>query len=82
MILPNTDSAHAMHAAERLVRLASAVESQTGKGPISRTISIGVSTSVSGEPEMEEMTALADKALYRAKAEGRDRAYASDNIVE
>ena len=82
VILPNTDSAHAMHAAERLVRLASAVESQTGKGPISRTISIGVSTSVSGEPEMDEMTALADKALYRAKAEGRDRAYASDNNVE
>ncbi len=82
VILPNTDSAHAMHAAERLVRLASAVESQTGKGEISRTISIGVSTSVSGEPEMDEMTALADKALYRAKAEGRDRAYASDNNVE
>jgi diguanylate cyclase (GGDEF)-like protein len=81
VILPNTDTAHAMHAAERLVRLASAAESQTGKGAISRTISIGVSTSVSGKLEMDEMTALADEALYRAKAEGRDRAYASINKI-
>jgi diguanylate cyclase (GGDEF)-like protein len=81
VVLPNTDAAHAMHAAERLVRLASAVESQTGKGLVSRTISIGVSTSDSGKLEMDEMTALADAALYRAKAEGRDRAYASSNTV-
>jgi diguanylate cyclase (GGDEF)-like protein len=57
------------------------VESQTRKGRVSRTISIGVSTSVSGELEVDEMTALADEALYRAKAEGRDRAYASNNKV-
>ena len=41
--------------------------------PLSVTVSIGVATSKSGESDPDQVIQSADKALYRAKAAGRNR---------
>jgi diguanylate cyclase (GGDEF)-like protein len=63
----------AVQMAERLRRLVEATSAQAGGVALKATVSIGVaglpSTSVKTP---EELVEVADKALYRAKAEGRN----------
>lgn len=40
---------------------------------IKHTVSIGIASLVDDDPDLESMLIRADKALYRAKDEGRDR---------
>jgi diguanylate cyclase (GGDEF)-like protein/PAS domain S-box-containing protein len=68
-ILPETGGESAVAAAER-VRLAIAAETFTGVGHL--TISLGVCDLDEGETA-SELIRLADRALYWAKAGGRDR---------
>lgn len=73
VLLPATDAAGIRQAAERL-RLA--VESEPMSCSDVRlpvTISIGASMRLTGEADAEAMLRRADQALYRAKAEGRNR---------
>jgi diguanylate cyclase (GGDEF)-like protein len=72
VILPATDEAGAMSAAERLrATLAATQVANDGDGPISFTVSIGVALSRGQDPA--DLLRRCDVAMYAAKAGGRDR---------
>jgi diguanylate cyclase (GGDEF)-like protein len=78
VILPGTDLAGANVVAERLrARLAARKLESPDGSPLAITASFGIATFV--EPlTAAELIAAADEALYRAKAEGRNRVIAAD----
>ncbi|MCP8467319.1 GGDEF domain-containing protein [Pseudomonas sp. ZM23] len=73
-ILPETDPQQALQVAERL---RTAVQSLIFTGEdgsrLDLTLSIGVAERRPGEVRLEDLLARADRALYRAKAGGRNR---------
>ena len=69
LLLPETSQEEAITVAERI--LAHVAEPRDGLPPI--TVSIGVATNRSDEDRMDALLARADKALYKAKDEGRNR---------
>lgn len=74
VLLPGAELERALELAEGLC---SAVREISGFGELSVTASLGVSASRPGERfDFEAVFDEADQALYRAKAEGRDRAFA------
>ncbi len=75
VILHQCDAAQAEITANRILTMISALECDTEKGPFSRTVSIGASTSPEGKIELDNMVLCADQALYRAKAEGKNRVH-------
>lgn len=74
VLLPNTHLQGAKHIAEKLRQSVKSKPIRTAKGDISITISQGVA-SITSPSAQDESTLLknADLALYRAKANGRDR---------
>lgn len=75
LLLPDTGTSEASHVAKRILRAFSQATVMTGDG---REVGISASIGVSGGvPSCQESTECifedADKALYRAKAEGRGR---------
>lgn len=75
ILLPNTPAADAYNVADR-VRSTLAGTRYTGLGlppEDNVTISVGVATCPKDTTVLEELLELADKALYAAKAQGRDR---------
>jgi diguanylate cyclase (GGDEF)-like protein len=75
ILLPNTPATNAYNVADR-VRATVAATRYTGLGlppEDNVTISIGVATCPRDATVLEELLELADKALYAAKAQGRDR---------
>ncbi len=81
VILPYTDRAGARVVVERLrVAVASCAFVPKGRmAPLTVSISIGCATSNPGSDAHEELLRAADAALYRAKAEGKDRAVIADD---
>ncbi|GAB4511652.1 MAG: hypothetical protein Tsb0026_14860 [Sulfuricaulis sp.] len=81
VILPETDTRNAVLLAERL---RTAVEAMGYAHPTSKiscnvTVSIGVASLVpAGQQTSDELIAMADRALYRAKQTGRNRVVADD----
>ncbi len=73
VVMPHTDLNSAMLAAERFRRT---VEAHEGF-PRSVTISVGVAQYLDEMTSPEELVKLADKALYRAKEQGRNRVCAN-----
>jgi two-component system cell cycle response regulator len=72
VIAPNTDASAALLLAERI---RSAIQSHQPKDlalPRPMTVSIGVAGSVGGKPGWNELIKLADQALYKIKAGGRN----------
>lgn len=74
LLMPDTGLAGATHVAERLRKvLAASPISVSGGQEVRLTVSIGVAA-WSGEPEeLAGLMKRSDEALYRAKAEGRNR---------
>jgi len=78
VILPNTSAEMAFDIAERIRIKVKGLQIAHSKSPISQyvTLSLGVSSIVPHrESSPEELIATADRALYRAKEQGRDRTY-------
>jgi diguanylate cyclase (GGDEF)-like protein len=73
MVLPNTDPAAARHSAERLFARLSIASNGAGRAV---TVSVGIATfepARARSTTAEQLEALADRALYAAKAAGRNQ---------
>jgi diguanylate cyclase (GGDEF)-like protein len=74
VILPETNAQEAWEAAERLRRAIAATDIEVDDGPpLHVTVSIGIATLTDKLSDIDAMLRLADKALYSAKHEGRNR---------
>lgn len=77
IVLPGTHFAGALELAERLRRRVAGIRIKSGHPePISLTASIGVATLQQGDT-LEQLLMAADKALYQAKRQGRDKVVAA-----
>ena len=74
IFLPDTPSLGAQQVAETLRQEIAAVKIGPDSHPIGITISIGVAAVIPGELDAKALIHRADKALYRAKHAGRNRA--------
>jgi diguanylate cyclase (GGDEF)-like protein len=72
MLLPNTNAEGALHLAERVVAAAAACEVLTGELKLRFTVSVGSTELGQDDSSFEPVFARADKALYEAKAGGRN----------
>jgi diguanylate cyclase (GGDEF)-like protein/PAS domain S-box-containing protein len=74
VLLPSTDIEGANNTAEKLRTMVEAKLFEDGQHSTHLTISVGsVSLKRHAPPDMRSMLAFADKALYRAKSDGRNR---------
>ena len=71
--MPETNAAGALKAAERLREILATARFDANGKPRSITVSIGVATLLRDELTIDHAIARADRALYRAKAAGRNR---------
>ncbi|WP_306591224.1 GGDEF domain-containing protein [Geothrix sp. 21YS21S-4] len=74
MVLPETDLSGAVPFAERLRQALAAAPVLLPSGPLQVTCSLGLAERQPGDVEAGQLLSRADAALYRAKAEGRNRA--------
>ncbi|MBD1391375.1 GGDEF domain-containing protein [Neiella sp. HB171785] len=72
-ILPECDTAAAMICAERVRQLIAGEKAHFATGTVVVTASVGIAQMAVDEP-LEQLIERADKALYEAKGQGRDRA--------
>jgi diguanylate cyclase (GGDEF)-like protein len=77
-LLPETDKRSAAEAAERLRHEMSSRPVETPRGPVSFTVSLGVAGLRPQDESWEDLMNRADRALYQAKAAGRDRVRTAD----
>lgn len=72
-LLPETDSDGAGLVAERVRQAVEAQELKAPQGPVKLTVSIGVSLLRETDGELKDLLSRADRALYQAKEQGRNR---------
>jgi diguanylate cyclase (GGDEF)-like protein len=78
-MMPETNLEDAVSFAEKIRCLVEQTEIQTQAGPVCATVSIGVaSVPHSRIRHAKELVVQADKALYRAKRNGRNRVQAEN----
>ncbi|MDN0073426.1 GGDEF domain-containing protein [Crenobacter sp. SG2303] len=73
VLLPNTTQSSAVRIAERLRRHAEALDVALPTGQVMMTISLGVAELRPGDRDLAGLFARADRALYDAKHQGRNR---------
>ncbi len=72
LLFPNSDMTNTIRVAERIRQDICSTPILTSAGPIPVTISLGVASIQSDEDTLISLLIRADKALYRAKQEGRN----------
>ncbi len=72
-LLPNTSQSEALALAERIRSRFAGSPLRFGATPVAVTVSAGVAPSSEAGRTLDGLFAAADRALYRAKAKGRDR---------
>jgi diguanylate cyclase (GGDEF)-like protein len=82
VLLQGIDDSHAFAAAERLRRAVAGVSMRVGDQTITPTASVGVACLAPEDKGFDTLLIRADRALYRAKAEGRDRVVMAGAIGE
>ncbi len=78
MLLPETGIEGAWIAADRVLRSIREMPTQTGHGPKSITVSIGLASFPEHGRTESDLLAAADAALYAAKHAGKDRVAVAD----
>lgn len=78
LVLPDTTVGEGMVVAERLRR---AIEQRSAERGPAVTLSLGVACTAQVGPTSEALHRSADRALYAAKAQGRNRAVAAERIA-
>lgn len=73
ILLPKTNTEQAKDLAERLRYAIEVMQIESGRGLISRTVSIGIASLQSGKMDVDEIIRHADEAMYRAKQEGGNK---------
>ncbi len=73
ILLPDTDATGAYEFAERLRQQLADQPARCGEEDIPITVSIGVSAFMPQDGHIDIILARADRGLYRAKANGRNR---------
>ncbi|MBU1665018.1 MAG: PAS domain S-box protein, partial [Gammaproteobacteria bacterium] len=73
ILLPDTEADGAHEFAERLRQLVAAQPTHGESGDIPITLSIGVTSFAAQDSDIDAILARADRALYRAKENGRNR---------
>ena len=76
-LLPVGDLGEAIAIAERVRRNFAEAAARFAGGELLPTVSIGVALGLNCKTEVEDLLGVADEALYRAKANGRNRVEAS-----
>ncbi|MFA7430838.1 MAG: sensor domain-containing diguanylate cyclase [Rhodospirillaceae bacterium] len=77
VVLPETEAANAIQAAERLRRaVGGTAHGVEGLGAV--TVSVGVAELIDGDQGLQDLMDRADHALYRAKRLGRNRVESSE----
>jgi diguanylate cyclase (GGDEF)-like protein len=74
MLLPETDGAQAHIVADRLRQQLKQSPITSDGNPVTVTVSIGLAEASVSMPSIDALLKAADRALYQAKAAGRDRA--------
>jgi diguanylate cyclase (GGDEF)-like protein len=72
-VLEGTDRAGARQLAERIREEVSAQTYESSKGPFKATLSLGVAVYPDDGKSKQDVISCADKALYAAKHNGRNR---------
>lgn len=77
LLLPDTDTSQALQLAERIRATTQAISIPVDGGSLGFTLSIGIAASDAPRCSLDQLLMRADKALYEAKAEGRNRVWLS-----
>ncbi len=72
-MLPVGDLGEAVAIADRVRRNFADAAAGFGDGELQATVSVGVTLGLDAKAEVEDLLVIADEALYRAKANGRNR---------
>ncbi len=78
VLLPQTGIESAGQAAERIRRAVEGLRLNHEGAEVTSTVSVGVTDRSGGHPDLKSAIASADRALYRAKAAGRNRVQTTD----
>ena len=81
ILLPGCDADAGRMVAERIRECVANNPAPVGSGSIQVTVSVGMSVALSGEIAPEALIEAADAALYRAKANGRNRVEQFEGLV-
>ena len=82
VLLPHTDHEGAIQAAERLRDAVTQISIPWNNDTITVTVSTGMACALDTKEHLRSLLRRADEALYRAKAEGRNRVVVSDQFKQ
>jgi diguanylate cyclase (GGDEF)-like protein len=81
-LVPVGDLGEAFAVADRVRRNFADAATRFADGNLKPTVSVGVTLGIDPKTEIDVLMAVADRALYRAKANGRDRVEATAPVDE